>query len=547
MSDISYADVIIEGTVFTGEGTVEEAMAVKDGRIVYVGDQNGVLDLAGDDTEVIRLGADEMVVPAFTEGHAHVTSTYEILYYAVLHEGESKEDYVQIMKTFLQEHPETKFLMARGYRNGAFDEQGPKAWMLDEVSTEIPIAAIGEDAHSMWVNTKALEMAGVDENTENVPGGEIIRHENGKPTGWFHEAADSLIRPILPAFELEKVKQSIMHYQNLAVEDGVLHVFEPMLNPQREYEVCVQAYEELAKENRLVLDYQVGYTIYPGDDIDAALEQMVSYQKRCEAIGNERYQFNVVKVFIDGVLEGHTAFLLEPYADCPDSCGEPLWTQERLDEVIVKSAALGFQVHIHTIGDGALAMAIHSFAEAKKAGYKVELPHIVTHVQIVDKSQFAQLADLGVAVVVNPYWHIKDTMYFDKLEKPYVGEERAEHEYPVASFMKAGCIVSQASDFPVTNPARIMMSLHNMVNRANPMYDTTEPLNAEEAVSVEDALTIMTKNGALLCGLDSVTGSLKEGKRADFAILDKNLLTMEATQLYTSKVQHLFREGACIK
>ncbi len=539
------ADLVVTGTIFTGEGTVKEAMAVKHDKIIYVGNKKDVQVMVGAKTKVIE--AKGMILPGFTEGHAHVTSTYEILNYATLYEGETKNEYIQIMKTFLKEHPDTEFLMGRGYRNGVFNCNGPTAAMLDDVSCEIPIVAIGEDAHSMWVNSKAMELAGIDENTKDVHGGEIVRYKDGRPTGWLKEAADVLIQPILPKLELEKVKEAVLHYQKLAITNGITHVFEPMLNPQRDYDVCVRAYEELAREKKLLLNYQVGYMIYPGADIDEAIKRAVSYRNRAEAIGSDRYSLGTIKLFIDGVLEGHTAYLLEPYEDRPHSCGEPLWTQERLNEAVKKAAREHFQVHIHTIGDGALDMAIEAFAEAKDAGYSIDVPHAVTHVQVVGEGQFEQLARLGIAVVVNPYWHIKDHLYYDNLEKPYLGENRAEKEYPVASFVKAGCVVSQASDFPVTVPADIMNSLHIMVHRGEHKDGEFQPLNPAEAVSVEQALNIMTINGAKQGGIEAFTGSLKEGKDADFIILDKNLLTIEPSQLYTAKVQQIFIKGSCIK
>lgn len=563
--EMMQADLVVLGTIFTGEGTVKEAMAIKDGKIFYVGNKKDIQVMIGEKTKVIEPKG--LVLPAFTEGHAHVTSTYEVYWGAVLYEGESKDDYVQIFKEYLKEHPETTFLMGRGFRNGVFEEPGPQAWMLDEVSKEIPIAAIGEDAHSLWVNTKALEMAGIGRNTKDVPGGVVVRYEDGRPTGWFKEAADYLMQPILPVFQLDKLKEVILHYQKLALDNGILHVFEPMLNPQREYDVCVRAYEELAKEEKLILDYQVGYTIYPTEDIDERLNQIMEYRARAQEIGNEHYKLNTIKLFIDGVLECHTAFLREPYEDCPDTCGEPLWTQERLNEVVAKAEANGFQVHMHTIGDGAIGMAIEAFKTVKetagntdtsmtaKAGREVDgdfdknghAPHIITHVQVVGEKQFKQLAELEITIVVNPYWHIKDPVYFDELEEPYIGTKRAENEYPVASFLNAGCVVSQASDFPVTYPAELMMSLHNMVNREHPKFDTKEPLNPKEAISVEQALAVMTINGAKQLGLEGVTGSLKEGKHADFVILDKNLLTIEPSQLYTAKVQQIYRKGCCVK
>ena len=547
------ADLVVTGNIFTGEGTLEEALAVKGGRIVYVGNWAGVQPYIGGQTDV-RVVTDGMVLPGMTEGHAHVTSTYEILNYAPLYQGESVEDYVRIFRQYQREHPQEEVLMGRGYKNGVFGAAGPNAAVLDQVSTELPVVAIGEDAHSVWINTKAMELIGLDKTNREVPHGEIVRASDGQPTGWLKEAADGLVRPILPPLECEKVKEAILHYQKLAMANGITHVFEPMLNLQRDYETCLRAYRELAEENRLLLCFQVGYMLYPGGDIDEGIRRAVQYRREAQAAGSSRFSMNTIKLFIDGVLEGHTAYLKQPYAD-DGSMGEPFWTQERCREAVCKASEQGFQVHIHTIGDGALEIAIEAFraaagiketnvgSQAARAGARSVLPHAVTHVQVVSEHQFEQLAELGVAVVVNPYWHTRDELYFEQIEKPYLGAERAEREYPVASFLRAGCLVAQASDFPVTIPADVMMGLHIMVNRGEPMCGTSEPLNRKEALSVEEALTVLTLNGAKQGGLEASMGSIRVGKDADFVILDKNLLTIPPSQLYTARVKNIFIQG----
>lgn len=539
------ADYIVTGAVYTAQGSIEEAMAVKDGIIVYVGNRTNVREYCGAGTKVIDAGFG-MVIPGITEGHAHVTSTYEILNYAPLYQGNSIEEYQKILRKFINEHPHESVLMGRGYKNGVFPKPGPRAEMLDEVCRDLPMIMIGEDAHSVWMNTKALELAGITCETEEIVHGEIVRYPDGTPTGWLKEAADRLALPVLAPLKKEKVKEAILHYQRIAMENGITHVFEPMLNSQRDYVTCMEAYEELAREGRLKLRFQVGYMLYPGEDVKEGIATAEAYRRRAEDIGSDRYCLDTIKLFVDGVLEGRTAYLLEEYQDEKGGCGEPLWAQEQLDSAVQQAAGAGFQVHIHTIGDGALDMAIHAFSQAEKKGLKPDKPHAVTHVQIVSEHQFDQLAELGIAVVVNPYWHTKDALYFEKIEKPYLGKERAEQEYPVKSFLKAGCLVSQASDFPVTIPADVFTGLHILVNRGEHRFGSFEPLNPKEALTVEEALQVLTLNGAKQGGIQEHTGSLSVGKDADFAILDKNLLTELLSELYTAKVKALYIKGICV-
>lgn len=535
------ADIIVTGTIFTGEGTIEEALAIKEKKFIYVGDRAGAETLKGAGTEVIA--AQGLVLPGFTEGHAHVTNTYEILNYAHLYKGRTREEYVEIFKEFLKAHPDNEVVVGRGYRNGAFGEMGPDKSMLDEVSTEIPIIAIGEDAHSTWVNTRAMELAGLDKNSVSPENGEIVRDADGEPTGWLKEGADALIRSVLPRLTCEKIKEAILFYQKIAMYNGITHVFEPMFNPQKEYDVCCQAYEELAKSGELRICVQTGYTIYPQDDIEEEIGKAAIYRHRAQKIGSDRYCMDTIKIFIDGVLEGHTAYLSEPYQDKPGDCGSPLWTRERCNEVVKKAVESGFRVHIHTIGDGALQMAIEAFEGAKSYVKALKMPFAVTHVQVVREEQFKKLAELGVAVVVNPYWHTRDALYYDRLELPFLGKERAEKEYPVASFVKAGCVVSQASDFPVTIPMETMTGLHILVHRGEHQYGEFQPLNPGEAVTLEQALEIFTINGARQGGLEEKMGSIMSGKDADFMILDKKILTMDCKKLYTSMVKKIFIQG----
>ena len=245
---------------------------------------------------------------------------------------------------------------------------------------------------------------------------------------------------------------------------------------------------------------------------------------------------------MDGVVDGHTALLREPYQLEPLDCGPLMFEQEDLNKRMERALQEGFSIHVHAIGDAAIDEALNAFEYAQK---KVpgEYRNAITHLQVCQPDQPKRMKALNVVAVVNPYWHYETPLY-EPLEFPFLGKERAEHMYYVKSYLDEGIVMSQASDFPVTVPPDTMFCLHMMVNRFDPKT-SEKPYFPEECIGVEDALKVLTIGGAYENFLEEKKGSIKAGKDADFVVLSRDVTAMPKEEIYKTKVLETWIGGEC--
>lgn len=534
------ADTIIFGKVFTAEDDhfYAEGFAVKDGKILAAGSKEEIEAYIGKETEV-RTYNSGIIVPGFTEGHAHISSTVELTTGPFV-EADSIEKCQKIIKDFAEAHPENKTIEGGGFDPGLFGAGGPTADLIDEVVSDRPVILSDEGHHSVWVNTKALEAAGITRDTPDPENGKINHYPDGEPNGFLQEMAIDLITPALTPPTTEDYKKAILYYQQIGLSNGIVAAFEPMLSHTKDEPVRMDAYDELDKEDRLKITYRVAQTLNPADDPEKFFEDMIAYHKRFEK--REKIQVNTVKFFMDGVVDGHTAFLREPYKMEPFDCGPLMFEQEDLDKRMERALKEGFSIHVHAIGDAAIDEALNGleYAQAKIPG---SYRNAITHLQVCQPDQPERMKALNVVAVVNPYWHYETPLY-EPLEFPFLGKERAEHMYYVKSYLDEGIVMSQASDFPVTVPPDTMFCLHMMVNRFDPKT-SKKPYFPEECIDVEQALKVLTSGGAYENFLEDKKGSIRAGKDADFVVLSQDVTAMPKEEIYKTKVLETWIGGEC--
>jgi predicted amidohydrolase YtcJ len=248
---------------------------------------------------------------------------------------------------------------------------------------------------------------------------------------------------------------------------------------------------------------------------------------------------------VDGVVEGETAFLLEPYAHRPDYYGELLWGPEHLRTMCGALDRAGFQIHMHVIGDAATRIALNALESARKANGMRDSRHLITHLQIVHPDDIPRFAELGVVGVPQPFWFSINAYYWN-LELPYLGEERARAEYPMQSLIDAGVVMASGSDFPVTVPFEPLTGIEIGVTRSQP-GQTVDPeaplkpgefgvLGPHERAGLADMIASFTANGAYALFLEDQAGSLEVGKSADLVVLERNLFEIPLTEIHATPV-----------
>lgn len=534
------ADLILKnGVIYTvdNDRSQAEAVAVKNGVIVYVGNNEGVASFKGTNTKIVDLKG-KMVLPGFIDNHNHSYLMAESLFWLDLSSYSTLEEYKKAIQDYLKEHPDVKQLRGIGWNVDLVSSQSnglqPKEW-LDELVPDIPAVFITNAHHSLWVNSKALENAKIDKNTKDPDGGVFERDpKTNEPIGIVHEfSAQNLVINALPVpdFTVEEYKAALLAFQATAAERGVTSVLVPVHYPT---ESLIDAFGELEKEDKLTLRYEVALWVDPYEGI----EQIESFVEKREEHKGGLFQINSVKIFMDGVFAAGTAYLHESYIHMPNHHGHPVWDEAVFKETVAALDKEGFRIHIHAIGDAGVTESLDGFEEAAEANGKRDSRHEITHLHLVQADDVARFKNLGVIPVVQPFWFAKNDSYAKA-----IGEERANHVFRMKSYFDAGIPVASASDFPVNDFWPLKAVQMGVTRLAPGETDPNKVLWPEERVSLDQMITSYTLNGAYANFREEETGSIEEGKEADLVILEKNLFEIPEAEISETTILMTIFEG----
>jgi len=535
--------VLRNGAIYTLDSKERRAqsLAVGGGTILYVGDDAGVEAFVGPESRVIELGG-KMVLPGFIDSHSHPSGALIQAVAVSLYDLRSLEQYLEAVRRFAEENPDKQAVRGSGWSNALFPVTGPMKEDLDAVVSDRPVQLGSGDGHSSWVNSKALELAGITRDTPDPEGGVIERDPStGEATGTLRESATGLVAAVLPPFTMEERMAGLLAFQEMAAKDGVTtaRVAAIGLSAAGDLDPSeVVAYERLESEGKLRVRFRGSLLLPPDAPVERIRELVAERERQKEGL----FEIDAVKIFVDGVVEGETAYLLEPYLHRPDYRGELLWNPDHLKEMVAAADREGFIVHIHAIGDAATGLALDAFQFAREKNGPRDARHQVTHLQLVTPSDVKRFASLAIIAVPQPFWFSKGGFY-DAIEAPYLGEERASREYPMKSFFDAGVTVASASDFPVTIPFSPVVGMKMGITRS---FDPANPemvLGPEERVSLDQMIASFTRNGAFAARLEDRLGSLEVGKVGDVVVLDRNLFEVPADQVGEAKVLLTLFEG----
>ena len=537
------ADLILfDGKVYTVDANRSwaEAVAVIDGKIAYVGSSSGAKKYKGPNTRLVDLDG-KMVLPGFQDAHVHPIEAGMAYLGCSLHDGKSVEDYVLIVKECAQQSPEATFIDGGGWTMDLFEDGLPDKRLLDEVVSDRPVILKSASGHQLWVNSKTLKIAGIDAETPDPPRGRIDRYKNSKePSGSLQEnSAMNLAFSTRPAYSADQMQAALQFGQHYLNQYGVTTVQDALLKLDgNEAYVGGPTYMAMDRAGDLTIRV-VGALVW---NTDSGLEQLSRITDARERFKTPLFSALSVKIWLDGVMEVHTAALLAPYSDREDGySGELLIKPEQLDVVVSQLDALGFQIHFHAIGDAAVRQSLDSLELARQKNGVRDSRHHMSHIQLFDPADIPRLETLNVVANFQPYWAWADK-FITELTIPKLGADRSKWLYPIRSVLDTGAVVAFGSDWFVTsgNP---LLGIETAITRRDPLTNFSDPFLEDERINLADAIEAYTINSAYVNFIDDETGSIEEGKLADLIVLDNNLFELAPNEISDAQVLLTLLEG----
>lgn len=506
------------------------ALAISGGAIVYVGSERGVEPWIGKGTQVVEL-AERLVLPAFQDAHIHpISSGVQAASSCDLSSLQTEEQYLEEIARYAAEHPDAGWILGGGWLMSAFPSGIPTRHTLDRILPDRPIYLTSSDGHSAWLNTKALEMAGITAATPDPVDGRIDRDPQGEPIGALQEGAMDLVTPPAPSDEqrregLRYALKLLNSYGITAFQDAWVGL--PDLELYRDFD----ARGELTAR-------VVAAQWWQRDRGDEQIAELVA--RRAE-FTRGRLHATSVKIMQDGVMENHTAVLIEPYLGESGGRGIPMIDPETLKEIVTRLDREDFQVHFHAIGDGAIRQSLDAVEAARQRNGDRSNRHHISHLELFDPSDIPRFRKLGVIANFQPLWAVNDE-YITDLTLPFIGAERSRWLYPIHSLLESGAVVAFGSDWNVST-ANPLDQIEVALTRLASDGSTELPLLPDERIDLAPALAAFTINAAYVNGMEDRTGSLEVGKRGDLVVIDRNLFEIDPSEISEATVLLTLLDG----
>ncbi|MCX4761769.1 amidohydrolase [Streptomyces sp. NBC_01275] len=516
------------------------AVAVRGGRIAAVG-HDEVHELIGPRTEVVGL-AGKLLLPGFQDAHVHPQGAGIELGLCHLGGTVDPADYLRRIKAYADEHPDIEWITGGGWSLEAFPGGSPTAAALDAIVPDRPVFLPNRDHHGAWVNSRALERAGIDSRTPDPADGRIERDAEGKPTGMLQEGAVHLVGRLVPDPTPEEQltallrAQAVLHSHGVtAWQDAIVGTYANLTDPAPAY---------LAALDRGLLTARVVGALWW--DRERGAEQIPELAARREELSGGRFHATTVKIMQDGITENHTAAMLGPYLTgcgcASDNSGISFVEPGELRKYVTELDALGFQVHFHALGDRAVREALDAVESARTANGHRDTRHHLAHLQVVQPPDVPRFRALGASANLQMLWAAHEPQ-MDELTLPFLGAERGARQYPFGDLLRAGATLAAGSDWPVSSPDPLQ-AIHVAVNRIAPdAPEGTPAFLLEQRLDLGAAIAAYTAGSAYVNRLDGTTGSITVGKSADLVVLDRDPFAGPPGDIAATHVLETFVEG----
>ncbi len=533
--------VLLHGRIHTEDAArrVVQALAIRGNTIVAAGTDRSVAALVGPGTRRIDLHG-HTVLPGLIDAHVHPAQSAQDV-------GKCSMDDALLGVAALEKRVADCLRARPGDPSQWFEVVmvNPSALTLrladlDSMLRDRPLLMSGSDGHSYWVNSPVLRAAHIDSSTRDPEGGHIERDAEGRPTGTLRDTASDLVLDVKPSPGLDSEAEQLAKAFDGMRADGITSVQDAAVDDH-----LMQLYKRLYDAHRL--DMRVRGTLWlknlrePAADLIA---KATAFRAKW-AVDPDFLRADAVKIFADGVIEypSQTAALLEPYLDGAghptQNRGPSYFEQANLDRIVTAADAAGLTVHIHAIGDRAVRSSLDAIAAARRSNGSLDNRDQIAHLELIDPKDFPRFKQLSVIANFQLLWAERES-YVDEGTVKYIGPERSRYLYPARSLRDAGALIVGGSDWGVSSYDPFIAMEHGITRAEGRGKPALLP---EQSLTLQDMVDAYTINAAAALKQERTTGSLEVGKRADFAVLDRDIFKIDPFTLHDTKVTLTYLDG----
>lgn len=533
---IKKADIVLSSdAIFTGltHEPTSGAIAILDDKILSVGSKAEIEPFIGSGTKVYNYG-NQLIMPGFHDFHLHIMFSALSLTSINLFEARSAQEVAAKVLEFSKECPEEEWIIGMQWDAGYWhDKQEPHYRILDAVIPDRPVVLFHAEGHYTWVNSKAMELAGVTEDIRDPDFGRYERDKNGLLTGILYEDAQQIVLKEALRLTQNKKETILKEFLRLLSQYGITSVndlFAPIDDFLQDYDL----FEKLDKQGELTTRFHIT------PELDGNLDKAQTLRNKYES---RKLQFSGLKQFVDGTVTGHTAYFLKPYSDQLDICGHPALDPEVLIDRVVKADELGFRIRFHAIGDGAIRLALDAFEEAERKNGKRDSRHSIEHIEVINQDDIERFSKLGVIASMQP-----DHMAASSREvySSIIGPEREKNVFLTKSLLNSGASLALGTDFPVSISLNPMRQIYTAITRVDSSGNPQNTWHHEQKLTLAEALKAYTYGSAYGCFREHELGTLEAGKLADLVVLDRNLFDIPESEVLKTKVELTINDGKVV-
>lgn len=540
MTNRPSAELIFTGGRIYTQATdvVTTSVAVASGMIIAVGD-DAVADVRTPSTEIVDLGGGVML-PGFVDSHVHPMIGGVARLRCDLTDENSLAGYRRAIAAYATS-TDAAWIEGAGWYGDVFTGGFPTKEELDAVVGDRPAAFTSHDAHSLWVNTRALEAGGIDRNTSDPVGGRIVRDTSGDPTGLLMESAMELLDGVRPPIADDDLRAALLEAQSYLHSVGVTAWQDALVGEVFGYPDSFPVYQDAVARGELLSRVTAALYWRPG----SGLEPLDELRRRRDETGG-RFRASAIKLVLDGNCENMTGAVHDHYVGHPGEFGLLQFEPQELNEVVRAAHAAEFDLHIHAVGDRAVSVALDALALLDDPGGR---RHQIAHIDLLRPDDVGRMLAVGAIANVSPLWARHDPVLVET-KLPLLTAEQQQAQFAYGTLHRAGIPVVFGSDWPVSTPDPLA-GIHTAVNRtaapgdphADDVRSLTDPLLPAEAIDVATAVRAATVGAARAAAVDRHVGAIETGKEADLVVLDADPYRVAASDLGAIRVSHTYVHG----